>query len=99
MLQKTGKRDLRDPNAWRPIALLNCLGKGLERALAKRIANIDTGSEPLFPSGYAINDTGVSRKDKFLAAGIDRSAQSMCAIEWLPLLFRMRRLLLTNSSA
>ena len=26
------------PNAWRPIALLSCLGKGLERLIARRLA-------------------------------------------------------------
>src|SRR5437667_3687962 len=38
MISKPGKRDLTDISSWRPIALLSCLGKGLERLLARRIA-------------------------------------------------------------
>ena len=38
MIPKTGKRDLTSPRAWRPIALLPCLGKGLERLVARRLA-------------------------------------------------------------
>ena len=38
MLPKTGKRDKTSPRAWRPIALLSCLGKGLERIVARRLA-------------------------------------------------------------
>ena len=38
MIPKVGKRDLGDVSSWRPIALLSCLGKGLERLLARRIA-------------------------------------------------------------
>ena len=37
MIPKPGKRDLTDPTAHRPISLLNTLGKGLERFLARRI--------------------------------------------------------------
>lgn len=38
MIPKTGKRDLSKPKSWRPISLLSCLGKGLERLIARRIA-------------------------------------------------------------
>ena len=38
MVPKTGKRDLTSPRAWRPISLLSCLGKGLERLIARRLA-------------------------------------------------------------
>ncbi|KAF4471945.1 reverse transcriptase [Fusarium albosuccineum] len=38
MIPKVGKRDLSSPGSWRPISLLSCLGKGLERLLARRIA-------------------------------------------------------------
>lgn len=37
MLPKAGK-DVSSPRAWRPIALISCVAKGLERLLAKRIA-------------------------------------------------------------
>ena len=39
MIPKVGKRDLTDISSWRPIALLNYLGKGLERLLARKIAH------------------------------------------------------------
>ncbi|KID94541.1 reverse transcriptase, partial [Metarhizium majus ARSEF 297] len=38
MITKPGKRDLTSPRAWRPISLLSCLGKGLERLVARRLA-------------------------------------------------------------
>jgi hypothetical protein len=38
MIGKTNKPDPSRPNAWRPIALLSCLGKGLERLIARRLA-------------------------------------------------------------
>jgi hypothetical protein len=37
ILPKAGKRDRSLPKSYRPIALLSCLGKGLERLLARRI--------------------------------------------------------------
>ena len=37
LLPKPG-RDLSTPKGWRPISLLSCLGKGLERIIAKRMA-------------------------------------------------------------
>ena len=39
MLRKPNKKDFSNPRSWRPIALLSCLGKGLERLVARRIAN------------------------------------------------------------
>jgi hypothetical protein len=38
MIAKPGRRDLTEPRAWRPISLLSCLGKGLERLVARRLA-------------------------------------------------------------
>lgn len=38
MIPKVGKKDRTSPRSWRPIALLSCLGKGLERTVARRIA-------------------------------------------------------------
>jgi len=38
MTPKVGKKDRSSVRSWRPIALLSCLGKGLERIIAKRLA-------------------------------------------------------------
>ncbi|KJZ68476.1 hypothetical protein HIM_01090 [Hirsutella minnesotensis 3608] len=38
MIPKPGKKNLSTPRAWRPISLLSCLGKGLERLIARRLA-------------------------------------------------------------
>ena len=38
MIPKAGKTDYSTPRAWRPIALLSCLGKGLERIIARRFS-------------------------------------------------------------
>jgi ribonuclease HI len=38
MIPKPGRRDLTSPRSWRPISLLSCLGKGLERLVAGRLA-------------------------------------------------------------
>lgn len=38
ILSKPGKRDHTLPTSYRPIALLSCLGKGLERLIARRIS-------------------------------------------------------------
>lgn len=46
MLPKTGKKDRSSVRSWRPIALLSCIGKGLERLVARRIA-------------WAIHDNGL----------------------------------------
>lgn len=37
ILKKSGKRDRSLPKSYRPISLLSCLGKGLERLVARRI--------------------------------------------------------------
>lgn len=39
MLRKPNKKDLTSTRSWRTIALLSCLGKGLERILARRVAS------------------------------------------------------------
>lgn len=38
MIPRPGKRDLTLARSWRPISLLSCLGKGLERLIARRLA-------------------------------------------------------------
>lgn len=38
MIPKSGQKDLSSPRSWRPISLLSCLGKGLERVCAARMA-------------------------------------------------------------
>ncbi|RAL59878.1 hypothetical protein DID88_000505 [Monilinia fructigena] len=38
MLPKVGKKDKSSIRSWRPIALLSCVGKDLERTIARRIA-------------------------------------------------------------
>ncbi|RAL58911.1 hypothetical protein DID88_009331 [Monilinia fructigena] len=38
MPPKVGKKDKSSIRSWRPIALLSCVGKGLERTIARRIA-------------------------------------------------------------
>ena len=38
MLPKVGKKDKTSVHSWRPIALLSCVSKGLERIIARRIA-------------------------------------------------------------
>ena len=38
MIPKVGRTDRTSPRSWRPIALLSCIGKGLERTVARRIA-------------------------------------------------------------
>lgn len=38
MLPKVGKKDKTSPRSWRPIALISCLSKGLERVVARRIS-------------------------------------------------------------
>ncbi|KAK5994259.1 putative RNA-directed DNA polymerase from transposon BS-like protein [Cladobotryum mycophilum] len=49
MIPKPGKRDLTKPRAWRPISLLSCLSKGLERLIAKRMAWTSVQHEVLDP--------------------------------------------------
>lgn len=50
MIPKPGKRDLSTPRSWRPISLLSCLGKGLERLIAKRIAYTAVRDQILHPT-------------------------------------------------
>ena len=38
MVPKVGKRDKTSIRSWRPIALISCISKGLERVIARRIA-------------------------------------------------------------
>jgi hypothetical protein len=38
MLPKVGKKDKSSVRSWRPIVLLSCISKGLERIIARRIA-------------------------------------------------------------
>jgi hypothetical protein len=38
MLPKVGKKDRTSVRSWRPIALLSCISRGLERTIARRIA-------------------------------------------------------------
>ncbi|RKL06834.1 hypothetical protein BFJ70_g16980 [Fusarium oxysporum] len=38
MIAKPRRRDPTSPRAWRPVSLLSCLGKGLERLIARRLA-------------------------------------------------------------
>lgn len=40
MLKKLGKKDYTETRSWRPIALLSCLSKGLEKLVARRIARV-----------------------------------------------------------
>ncbi|KAI0994854.1 hypothetical protein K3495_g13328, partial [Podosphaera aphanis] len=40
ILPKSGDRNFNLPNSYRPIALLSCLGKGLERLIARRISHL-----------------------------------------------------------
>ncbi|KAK2037241.1 hypothetical protein LZ31DRAFT_481719, partial [Colletotrichum somersetense] len=37
---KAGRTDVLKPGSWRPGALLSCLGKGLERLIARRIFHL-----------------------------------------------------------
>ncbi|RAL59181.1 hypothetical protein DID88_006737 [Monilinia fructigena] len=38
MIPKAGKKDKSSVRSWRPIALLSCIGKGLERLVARRLS-------------------------------------------------------------
>jgi hypothetical protein len=49
MIPKTGKTDRTPPRSWRPIALPSCIGKGLERTVARRIAWTATTHKILSP--------------------------------------------------
>ena len=48
-MPKVGKRDRTSTRSWRPIALLSCLGKGLERIVARRVAWVAVGHKVVSP--------------------------------------------------
>ncbi|EJP61622.1 reverse transcriptase, RNaseH [Beauveria bassiana ARSEF 2860] len=50
MIPKQNKRDLTDPGTWRPISLLSCLGKGMERIIAKRMSHLAIKNKILHPN-------------------------------------------------
>ncbi|KAF1934601.1 hypothetical protein EJ02DRAFT_363347 [Clathrospora elynae] len=50
ILKKPGKPDYSAPKAYRVIALLSCLGKVIERLLAKRLSALAEVSILLYPS-------------------------------------------------
>ena len=47
VLKKPRKSDYTDPKAWRPIALLDCMGKALETIVARRISKLAEDNELL----------------------------------------------------
>ncbi|KAF7572879.1 hypothetical protein PtrM4_077840 [Pyrenophora tritici-repentis] len=49
MIPKVGKKDKSSPRSMRPIALSSCLGKGLERIIARRIAHTAMAFDILSP--------------------------------------------------
>ncbi|KID78672.1 reverse transcriptase [Metarhizium guizhouense ARSEF 977] len=49
MIPKLNKRDLSDISAWRPISLLSCLSKGLERVIGRRLAYLAIKHKVLHP--------------------------------------------------
>ena len=51
IIPKPNKTDLSSHKAWRPISLLSCIGKGLERLLARRIAR-DALKHGVIPKQY-----------------------------------------------
>ncbi|OAA60613.1 reverse transcriptase [Akanthomyces lecanii RCEF 1005] len=50
MIPKPNKRDLTNPSAWRPISLLSCLSKGMERIIAKRMPYLAIKHKILHPN-------------------------------------------------
>jgi ribonuclease HI len=50
MIPKLNKRDLNDISAWRPISLLSCLSKGLERVIGRRLAYLAIKYKVLHPN-------------------------------------------------
>ena len=50
--KKEGKRKLSTPKAWRPIVLLSCLSKGLERLIARRLARLAIKHKVLAPQHF-----------------------------------------------
>ncbi len=53
MIPEANKRNLTKPEAWRPISLLSCLSKGMERIIAKRMSHLAIKYKVLHPSGRA----------------------------------------------
>ncbi|POS88395.1 hypothetical protein EPUL_000058 [Erysiphe pulchra] len=51
-IQKPVKRDLTSPWSWRPISLLPCLGKGLERLVAQRVSSAAITQKSLHPQQF-----------------------------------------------
>ena len=47
MLPKAGKKTFTEVKSWRPISLLSCLSKGLERIIARRMATLSINSSLL----------------------------------------------------
>lgn len=52
VLPKPNKRDLSSVRAWRPIALLSCLGKGLERLIARLLSKTSLKYGVLSPQQF-----------------------------------------------
>ncbi|KID96614.1 reverse transcriptase, partial [Metarhizium majus ARSEF 297] len=50
MIPKLNKRYLSDISAWRPISLLSCLSKGLERVIGRRLAYLAIKHKVLHPN-------------------------------------------------
>lgn len=51
-IPKPNKRDLTSPRSWRPISLLSCLGKGLERLVAQRVSIAAITQKTLHPQQF-----------------------------------------------
>lgn len=52
MLPNPNKRDLSSVRSWRPIVLLSCLGKGLERLIARRLSRVAINQKVLNPQQF-----------------------------------------------
>jgi ribonuclease HI len=50
MIPKLNKRNLSDISSWRPISLLSCLSKGLERVIGRRLAYLAVKHKVLHPN-------------------------------------------------
>lgn len=49
MIAKPGRRDLTSPQAWRPVSLPSCFGKGLEKLIARRLTWAGVHYSVLYP--------------------------------------------------
>lgn len=47
------KKDLSSVRSWQPIALLSCLGKGLERLIAKRLSRVAINHSVVSPQQFS----------------------------------------------